>query len=109
IELDSGAPGTPAPPWLSARFVSATTPARLAIFTNQVGLRAGAYKGRVLVKYGTAQTLVVDVNFSIDLTPPQLAVAPSYLKFAAINGLTGVLEQALIAANLRYDGATANC
>jgi len=75
IDIDSGNPGTPATPWLKARFVSATTPARLAIFTNQTGLPAGIYKGRVLVKYGAAQTLIVQVTFTVDLTPPHLNVA----------------------------------
>jgi len=105
IELDSGSPGTPAPPWLNARFVSAITPARLAIVTNQVGLRAGAYKGRVLVKYGSAQTLAVNVNFTIDSTPPQLVVSPPFLRFAAINGLTGIIEQALLVSNAGTGGS----
>jgi hypothetical protein len=104
IDIDSGDTGTPAPPWLTARFVSAITPARLAIFTNQANLRAGAYKGRVLVKYGKVQTLVVNVNFAIDLSPPQLTVAPTYLRFATIAGAAGVSEQALLVTNAGTGG-----
>ncbi|HTM51704.1 MAG TPA: Ig-like domain-containing protein, partial [Bryobacteraceae bacterium] len=104
IEIDSGATGTPAPPWLSARFVTATTPARLAIFTNQAGLPAGKYKGRVLVKYGTIQTLVVDVEFTVDETPPQLSTSPTFLRFVGVSGVTGFLEQELLVRNIGTGG-----
>jgi uncharacterized protein (TIGR03437 family) len=104
IEIDGGGPGSSAPPWLGARFVSATTPARLAITTTQTGLPAGDYRGRVLVRYQGLQTLIVNVAFKINLTPPKLSVSPGYLRFAAITGVDSSLEQALLVSNLGTGG-----
>jgi uncharacterized protein (TIGR03437 family) len=105
VELDSGSAGSAAPPWLGARFDSATTPARLAISTVQSGLVAGDYFGRVLVKYQGVQTLVVNVRFKINLTPPHLSVAPEYLRFAAIVGGPSPAEQSLLVTNSGTGGA----
>ncbi len=107
VTLDSGSPGTPVPTWLTARFVSATTPARLAIQTIPTGLPAGPYKGRVLVSYQGQQTIVVDVDFTVDLTPPELAIAPGFLRFAAISGAAGAAQQALLVSNLGTGGPLA--
>jgi hypothetical protein len=104
IQLDSGSDGTPAPPWLKARFVSATTPARLAVQTNQTGLPAGPYKGRVVVRYQNQQTVIVNVTFTIDLTPPQLSASPGFLRFVAISGATTAPQQALLVTNLGTGG-----
>ena len=41
----------PRPALLSTRFDSGVTPARLAIVTDQSGLPAGPYSGRVVVTY----------------------------------------------------------
>src|SRR5206468_3737677 len=66
---------------------------------------AGPYKGRVLVKYGNAQTIIVNVNFTVDLSPPQLTVAPSYLRYSPVIGVTNTLEQDLLVGNSGTGGA----
>ncbi len=104
ITLDGGSTGTPAPPWLKARFVSATTPARLAIQVIPTGLTAGPYTGRVLVNYQGQPTIVVNVSFTVDLTPPSLAVAPGFLRFTTSSGVTTTGQQALLVSNLGTGG-----
>jgi uncharacterized protein (TIGR03437 family) len=104
ITIDSGSTGTPAPPWLKARFVSATTPARLAIQVMPTGLPAGPYTGRVLVTYQGQPTIVVNVSFAINLTPPSLAVVPGFLRFTTTAGVAAAAQQALLVSNLGTGG-----
>ncbi len=57
-----------------------------------------------MVRYQNQQTVIVNVTFTIDLTPPQLSVSPGFLRFVAITGATTAPQQALLVTNLGTGG-----
>src|ERR1700675_2879962 len=99
--VDSGAPGTPVPAWLSVTPLLATTPAQIRVTVNPTALAPGAYSGRIQLtdRKGISLGIIIPVTLQTTTGTPQFDVTPSEVIFSdsvsAGNVQQGVLLRSL--------------
>ena len=99
--VDSGAPGTPVPAWLSVTPLLATTPAQIRVTVNPSALAPGAYSGRIQLtdRKGISLGIIIPVTLQTTTGTPQFDVTPSEVIFSdsvsAGNVQQGILVRSL--------------
>jgi uncharacterized protein (TIGR03437 family) len=86
-------------PWISARPLKGLTPARIQVSVDQTGLDAGLYTANVVVSSAGAPDLFVPVTLTVDTSPAQLDVSPTFARFEAPQGSSDLLLQVLFIRN----------
>jgi uncharacterized protein (TIGR03437 family) len=85
--------------WISARPAKGLTPARIQVSVDQTGLSAGSYSANVVVSSQGGPDLVVPVTFTVDTSPAQLDVSPTFARFETPQGSSIVLQQVVFISN----------
>jgi hypothetical protein len=99
--VDSGAPGTPVPSWLTVTPLLATTPAQIRVAVNPAALAPGPYSGRIQLtdRKGISLGIIIPVTLQTTTGTPQFDVTPSEVIFSysvsAGNVQQGILVRSL--------------
>ncbi len=99
--VDSGAPGTPVPSWLTVTPLLATTPAQIRVAVNPAALAPGPYSGRIQLtdRKGVSLGIIIPVTLQTTTGTPQFDVTPSEVIFSysvsAGNVQQGILVRSL--------------
>jgi uncharacterized protein (TIGR03437 family) len=99
--VDSGAPATPVPSWLTVTPLLATTPAQIRVTVNPTGLAAGSYSGRIQLtnRQGISLGIIIPVTLQITAGASQFDVTPTEMFFSnsvsAGNVQQGILVRSL--------------
>ena len=102
--VDSGAPGTPVPSWLTVTPLLATTPAQIRVTVNPTGLAVASYSGRIQLtdRKGVSLGIIIPVTLQTTAGTLQFDIAPPELTFSssvsAGNVQQGILVRSLSAA-----------
>jgi uncharacterized protein (TIGR03437 family) len=102
ITVDSGAPGTPAPAWLTVSPLSGTSPASIIVAAAPGQLTAQTYKAtiHVTVPKSTSQASVdISVSYAIGSGSPSLQPLPASLAFGANAATPGIQQQTIVLNN----------
>src|SRR5271165_799489 len=99
VTTDGGQASIPAPSWLQVSPLAGTTPGVLTVSVNPSALSAGSYSARILVN-----GMAAAVNLTVATAPPQLSVAPAFLRYAARAQSPGLLDQAIVVRNAGGSG-----
>ena len=94
VTLDGGQANTPAPSWLIVTPLTGNTPGVLTVVADPSGLNAGSFNARVLVN-----GVPVAVSLTVAAAPPNLSVAPTFLRYAARVQSPGLLDQVIVVRN----------
>ena len=99
--VDGGAPGTPAPAWLSVTPLLATTPADIRVTVDPSGLAAGPYSARIQLtdRQGRTLGIILPVTMQAAAGTPQFDVTPSSVNFSG-SLASGTLQQGLLVRSL---------
>jgi uncharacterized protein (TIGR03437 family) len=99
--VDSGAPGTPVPAWLSVTPLLATTPAQIRVTVNPTALAPGAYSGRIQLtdRKGVALGIIIPVTLQTTTGTPEFDVTPSEVAFSN-SASAGNVQQGILVRSL---------
>jgi uncharacterized protein (TIGR03437 family) len=99
--VDSGAPGTPAPAWLTVTPLLATTPAQIRVSVDPTGLAAGSSSARIQLtdRQGRPLGIIIPVTVQLATGSPQFDAAPAEVIFSA-SVAAGNVQQGILVRSL---------
>jgi uncharacterized protein (TIGR03437 family) len=99
--VDSGAPGTPGPAWLTVTPVLATTPAQIRVVVDPGTLSAGTYPARIQLtdRQGRPLGIIIPVTLQAAAGKPQFDVSPSQVVFSG-SVSAGNMQQGILVRSM---------
>jgi len=104
VTLDSGAPNTQPPAWLSVDQNSGYTDATVTVFADPGKLQPGTYTGRLVIDFESSPTLVTQiVTLTVMAGQPKLEISPAMVALTAPR-VSGVSQTDAIPVYVRNTG-----
>jgi uncharacterized protein (TIGR03437 family) len=101
VLMDGGAPGSPAPAWLSVTPLLATTPVQIRVVADPSTLAAGTYPARIQLtdRQGRSLGVIIPVTLQANAGTPQFDVTPPAVNFSG-SPAAGNLQQGILVRSL---------